>query len=684
MLLPIFKDRIYTIDIEVRPKEEFLERLKQEPELTFSGPELNFYPWTSEIYGLGIAWGKEYHTESKYYVGEEISQVINVISNHKLKLAAHNVLFDWCNLYYHFEKPLNFVADSGVVSQCLNNSYAINSFGLKQTTEREFNVITQDVKLKEYLKLNHKIAPSKYGSFIHLCPTEMIEKYCRYDALYCWRLIHETKHKIKSDISQYMALYINEVKMTIEQFIEGILVDREGLKKSQEELQKEIDEIQDKFLNEPRLKDHIYNVQVDKFNEAQAKLKTKKLDFNEWSSKEDNQFNIDSSAQLKRLFDAQKLHWNEDKKKFQYPYVNTFPQSRVLNPDSPKLGAKYLHAYGVGGEILSNRGEKITLTQHIQRALEESSLTGRIHPHLNLLGTASGRISGSGVNIIATPISDERYGKYLICEEGWSFLVKDVKSLEPTLLACLSNDPVLKYVTYEGEGKTPFVKDDILWIDDMYIMAAYSAPFMRKDIEENIDLSNWVIDSEGEKKKVKKWRTLSKTLVLATNYGAAAKKIQDTVNENLKIIIPIKNIQEFQNSYWATLSVASQYKRELEQKAQDKGYLINIGGFPLTFYDRPGGRIDEIHKALNRMLQSSAAVVMKLLLFFIRPRIQGLPIKPQICDWHDACFFKVRNDYLEKANQLIEEALEETNKVLNLPLKLRLDKNIGVNLYECK
>lgn len=682
-MLPIIRNRIYTIDIEVKPKIEFLKDLEGGSNAQLAS-NLNFYPWTSEIYGIGIAWGNDFHTESKYYTNENISKVINLLSEEKIPLAAHNVLYDWTHIYYHFEKPLNFRADSGVVSQCLNNSDFIQSFGLKQTTEREFNVITQDKEIQEYLKIHHNIPASKYGANIHLCPTEMIEKYCRWDAVYCWKLIHECKHKLKSDIGPYMKLYMNEVKMTIDQFIEGIKVDREGFEQVRIEIKKEIDEVENRFLTEHQLVDYIYNVQVDKFNEAQSKLKTKKLDFNEWSQKKENQFNIDSTVQLKRLFDAQKLHWNSKSKKFKYPYVNYFPNSKSQNPESPKLGSKYLHAYGIGGEILSNRGEKITLSQHIDRALGESSLTGCIHPHLNLLGTASGRISGSGVNIIATPISDERYGKFLICEDGWSFLVKDFKSLEPTLLACLSNDPVLKYVTYEGEGKEPFIKDDILWIDDMYIMAAYSAPFMRKEIEENLDFSLWVKDSESQKKKVKKCRSLSKTIVLATNYGASPKKIQDTINENLKLIIPLKDIDLFQNSYWATLSVASQYKRNIEIEAQNKGWLVNLGGYPLTFYDRPNGRIQGTHKALNRVLQSNAAIALKLLLYFIRPRIKNLPIIPQICDWHDACFFKVKNEFIEEADQIIEKALEETNNVLNLPLKLRLDKHVGVNLYDCK
>ena len=232
--------------------------------------------------------------------------------------------------------------------------------------------------------------------------------------------------------------------------------------------------------------------------------------------------------------------------------------------------------------------------------------------------------------------------------------------------------------------KKPFIKNDILWIDDMYLMAAYSAPFMREELQKYLDLDNWVLNPDEEKKKVKKIRSLSKTIVLATNYGASAKKIQDTINEQLKMIVPVKNIEEFQSAYWATLSVASQYKRSIEFEARNKGYLINIGGFPLTFYDKPGGRISEVHKALNRMIQSSAAVCMKLLLFFINKRIKNKPIIPQICDWHDACFFKVKNEFLEEANNLIELALDDTNDALNLPLKLRLDKHVGGSLYDCK
>jgi len=302
------------------------------------------------------------HAKSCYYTKDDISKVVEILSREKLQLAAHNALFDWTHLFYHFQKPLNFKWDSGVVSQCINNSYAIHSFGLKQTTERLYNVVTQEKEIQEYLKVNHKIAGSQYGSYIHLCPEEMIEKYCRLDAEYCLRIINDRNKWLKSDISQYMMIYMNEVKMTIQQFIEGILVDREGLKKVYEGIKNEVDGIKEKFLTEPKLVDFIYNVQVDKFNKAQSKLKKKQLIFEEWSELEENKFNVDSTDQLKQLFDSQKLHFDEKTQKFKYPYVNPYPMSKVPNPDSPKLGAKYLHAYGIGGQILSDRGEKITFS----------------------------------------------------------------------------------------------------------------------------------------------------------------------------------------------------------------------------------------------------------------------------------------------------------------------------------
>lgn len=689
-MIPIVKNGLYTVDIEVRPLPEYenihnnkkIEENTDDEDESFQVENCNFYPWTSDIYGMSVCWGPDYK-DSRYFTGDDIEKVVNFLSENKLKLGAHNVFYDWCNLAYKFSKPLNFAYDSGVVSQCINNSDFINSFGLKQTTQRMYNIETQDVEIKNYLKTHHKIAESKYGGFIHLCPTEMIEKYCRLDSVYCWKLIHDAPKWIKSDISQYMRLYINEVELTIIQFIEGILIDRDGLKKERDTLKEAIESIEIRFLTHPELIPFINKVQTDKFEKEQAKYKKKVIEFETWSK--ENKFNINSTKQLKELFDAQGIHFDSSKNKFIYPYTNTFPGTKVNNPDSPKLGTKFLYLYGIGGEILADKGEKVTLMSHMDRALEESRLTGRLHAHINLLGTKSGRVSGSGANIVATPISDASYGKYLTVDEGWILFSVDFKALEPTILACLSDDPVLKYATYEGEGKKPFIRDDTLYIDDIYLSAAYSAPFMKNQIEDVLDFDKWVCDSDSIKKKLKEPRSLSKTIVLATNYGAAPKKIQQTIRENLKVTIPLNNISVFQDAYWSTIVKASQYKRSIEQEAQQKGYLINIGGFPLTFYDRIGGIIQGTHKALNRMIQSSAAVVMKLFLYYFYKYIKNdLNIRPQVCDWHDAFHGKCKIDYIEQTKIYINQALNDLNDTLQLPLKFRLDFNCGKNFYEAK
>lgn len=686
-MIPINKD-IYTIDIEVCPLPEYEKAYNCKKQIDDNNDKdelhidnANFQPWTSKIYGISICWGYDYE-DTAYFTGDNIEKLITILADNKLRLGAHNVFYDWSNLAYKFEKPLNFVTDSGVISQCINNSDFITSFGLKQTTQRQYNIETQDIEIKTYLKNNFKIPESKYGAYIHLCPTEMIEKYCRLDSLYCWRLIYDAYKWIKSDISKYMALYINEVELTIIQFIEGILVNRDGFKKELCKLRSEIDIIENKFLNNKELMPFINKVQNDKFIKAQSKLKKKILNYDEWAL--NNKFNINSSDQLKQLFDLQGLHFNKEKNKFEYPYVNTLPNTKINNPNSPKLGTKFLYLYGTGGEILADKSEKVTLASHMERALDESELTGRIHAHINLLGTKTGRVSASGVNIVATPISDKVYGSNLIVENEWTLFAIDFFSLEPCILACLSDDPILKYATYEGEGKKPFIQDDILYIDDIYILAAYSAPFMRPELD-NLDFDNWIINPDAEKKKIKLVRSISKTTVLSTNYGASSLKVQGRIREDIKITVPLKNIELFQKTYWATFIKAAQYKRAIEQEAQEKGYLINIGGYPLTFYDRIGGVIKGTHKALNKMIQSSAAVVMKLFLYYFYKRIRNKHyIKPQICDLHDAFFGKCKTESIEEVKFLINEALSEVNDTLQLPLKFRLDFNCGKNFYEAK
>lgn len=690
-MFPLIDKHIYAIDIEVKPLPDFdkyyakTQEVDEESEsdcgekLEVEEPSL--YPWFSEIFGIGIAWGPAFD-DTCYFTGEDIPKLLNFISEHDLKLCAHNILYDYLHLYYHFARPLAFVADSGVFLQCINNSDHVISFGLKQGTARLYNVPTQEIEVKEYLATNHRIKNAQYGKYIYLCPQEIVSKYCRLDAMYCWKIVHENDHLLLSDISMYMKLYLTEVRLTIQQITHGIRIDREGMAKAKDEINEELNLIATEFFNDEELKPYIHQVQHERFLEKAATYKKKVIQFEEWEK--NNKFNINSKPQLKKLFEAQKLHYNEAKQKFEYPYVNNLPHTKIPNPNSPKLGTNFLHAYGRGGKILSDRSEKCVLLNKIETVLTESVYDGRIHPQINMLGTKSGRISASGINIVAAPLDEKRYGKFLLADEGYAVIGVDFSALEPTVFACLSNDPVLRYTTYEGVGKEPFVKDGILWIDDLYLSAAYKVPSMQSFIEQNLDLSNWIKDPELEKTKCKSVRRPSKTLVLSTNYGAGAKTAQQTLGEELKIYVPLKEVQVFQDSYWELIHVAAQYKRKIEKEAQQNGFLVNIGGFPLVFYDRKGGIITGTHKALNRMIQSSAAVCMKVFLYCIAPKLKGTSAKVSIADIHDCMVTQVRDEELSLFYKIVNDALEETNKILSLPLSLRLSIKSGKTFYDIK
>ena len=85
------------------------------------------------------------------------------------------------------------------------------------------------------------------------------------------------------------------------------------------------------------------------------------------------------------------------------------------------------------------------------------------------------------------------------------------------------------------------------------------------------------------------------------------------------------------------------------------------------------------------MIQSSAAVCMKLLLYYLLPKIQKRDdVIPLVSDFHDAFFLQVKIGSEKEINTLAESALDEVNSTLNLPLKLRLDYHSGLSFYDCK
>eukprot|EP00198_Chlamydomonas_reinhardtii_P010236 XP_001699573.1 predicted protein [Chlamydomonas reinhardtii] len=82
--------------------------------------------------------------------------------------------------------------------------------------------------------------------------------------------------------------------------------------------------------------------------------------------------------------------------------------------------------------------------QHVDRR------TGRVYPTLNQVGTATGRLSMSGANLMALPHDKEEFGEHLrnfrralVARPGWLLLAADYSQVELRVIAHITQDPTL-------------------------------------------------------------------------------------------------------------------------------------------------------------------------------------------------------------------------------------------------
>jgi DNA polymerase I-like protein with 3'-5' exonuclease and polymerase domains len=205
---------------------------------------------------------------------------------------------------------------------------------------------------------------------------------------------------------------------------------------------------------------------------------------------------------------------------------------------------------------------------------------GKIHGRINPGGTITGRASHARPNMAQVPASRSPYGKECRSlfrpRSGWSLVGADASGLE---LRCLSH-----YLTsYDGGsyGKA-VVSGDVHWENAIAFGLVPSGTKRNKH------------DSGHESR-----RNQSKTLIYAMIYGAGDMKLGSVVEGDAK------DGKRLRASFEKKVPAYKMLK-EAVVSASKRGYLVGLDGRRLPIRSQ--------HSALNTLLQSAGAVVMKVAL----------------------------------------------------------------------
>ena len=262
------------------------------------------------------------------------------------------------------------------------------------------------------------------------------------------------------------------------------------------------------------------------------------------------------------------------------------------------------------------------------KALEPDN---RIRGYVNHNGAVTGRMTHSHPNTAQIPSTSSAYGKE--CRECWT--VKDGNKLVGIDASGLELRMLAHYMNDEG----------------------YTNEILNGDIH-----------TTNQKLAGLESRNQAKTFIYALLYGAGDAKLGSVAKQGKA------RGRELRNSFLDSLpSFKSLVKRV--QRESKKGFLKGLDGRKVT--------VRSEHAALNTLLQSAGAIVMKEALVILDNNIKEMRLDAKfVANVHDEWQIECRASVADKVGELGVEAIIQAGKNLNLNCPLDGDYNIGDGWHE--
>jgi DNA polymerase I-like protein with 3'-5' exonuclease and polymerase domains len=267
---------------------------------------------------------------------------------------------------------------------------------------------------------------------------------------------------------------------------------------------------------------------------------------------------------------------------------------------------------------------------------------GRIHGYVNTNGAVTGRMTHSNPNIAQVPSCGKPYGaecrELFYAPEGYNLVGFDVSGLE---LRCLANyiKPRIK------EGEFNYVRE--ILEGDVHTTNQQTFGFPGGD----------------------KWRNVAKTFIYALIYGAGDAKLGKISGKGAK------EGRNLKRRLFDKVPALDRLKKQIDSRLDDVGYLKGLDGRKL--------RCRSKRSALNTLLQSAGAVIMKVLLVIVYKKIreQGLTVH-FVANIHDEFQMEVKIQDTQYLRPIFDQSLLETQEWLRLKVPLEGKLIVGKNWKE--
>jgi DNA polymerase I-like protein with 3'-5' exonuclease and polymerase domains len=321
------------------------------------------------------------------------------------------------------------------------------------------------------------------------------------------------------------------------------------------------------------------------------------------------------------------------------------------------LGEKYPEAKLLAEYQLLNKrlgqiadGKESWLT-HCQRYGDS-----RIHGGVKTNACVSGRCSHVNPNMSQVPAVGAPYGDecraLFTAPEGWGLIGTDAAALELRALgAWLAH--------FDGGEYARLVSTD------GFDIHSYNAKLFG------------VWDGTGEIEKSQ--RNLSKSLIFAVCYGAGSRKVGSLFYPKGSEQQMMTKGKEVIDTFYKKLPAIKKLKDKIDSRITQRGYLTGIDGRHLQIRSR--------HSALNQLLQSTGAVLMKkaTCILFNDLKGEGLihGVDYAFCGFfHDEWQLAAKPIYMESVQRLSIESIQKSGQYFNLLCPFTGESRVGANWKE--
>jgi len=565
------------------------------------------------------------------------------------KIIGHGVVsFDLPALakLYNFHPPLVRVQDSLIMSRCLHPDLREDDFKRKDFPPKmigNHRLKAWGHRMGKMLKLTYG---EEEGAFDHY--NEEMKKYCERDVMVTKTLY---EYLIKLEPSKKMLAVEHWFAYIIRlQESQGFAFDVDKAEQLEQKLNAERAKLQDELQE-------MFEPTVEKMKKAQGwTLEIKHDNFIE-------SINAPTKAKLKEELKTRGLKQTLIKEA-----VSLGAQEKIIpfNPGSRKQIKERLEALGF--EIpLSNDGKTVKIDESTLKGINHPSAKllleyllvvkrlgqlaegkngwlrlvkdGRIHGRVNTNGAVTGRCTHSLPNLAQVPATRAEYGEecrsLFTTKKGYKLVGCDASGLELRMLA--------HYLSSWDGGE-------------------YTKAILEGDIH-----------SVNQKAAGLKTRDQAKTFIYGFLYGAGDAKIGEIVEGTAQ------DGSRLKKKFLSNLPALKILKQLIKQKAEQNGCLTGLDGRILP--------IRSEHAALNMLLQSAGAVLMKVALIKLHTKLTNIGWQHGreysfVGNIHDEFQAEVKPELVETYGELAVKAIKAAGKELNMKCPMDGEYKVGESWAE--